>query len=47
MLTNLGVSIINMDIQALIVLFLFSFMSVKYIERPGIKLGHAMLKMLR
>ena len=38
-----NILLFNADMQALIILFYVSFIMVKYIEKPGVELGRAML----
>ena len=46
-LAQLSISVLNADIQALIVLLLTCFLLVKFVEKPGIRLGRSLLKKLR
>lgn len=46
-LTHFGVSVLNPDVQALIVLLLVCFFMVKFVEKTGIRFGRALLKKLR
>ena len=46
-LAHFNISVLNADIQALIILLLVSFFMVKYIEKPGVKLGRAFLTMCK
>lgn len=47
MLIHFSVSVLNPDVQALIVLLLVCFFMVKYVEKTGILFGRALLKKLR
>ncbi len=46
-LAQLSISILNADIQALIVLLLACFLLVRFVEKPGIRLGRSVLTRLQ
>jgi len=46
-LVHFGISVLNSDIQALIVLLLVCFFLVIYVEKPGIRVGRSLLAKLK